>query len=187
MRGSPCQVKRVPNKATSTKPLGDWRKSVPLLSSIQQCNKFGIDQRRKEHLEASLLYQPSISRSISKLPKDGKDSFRIIGRLDKTPSLLPSTPHCHHDRPAHKKDDEQDRCNRTTHSMGKLNQANLTSNIDLEQQSKPKYCWTSLQNSLTPVRKKNPPWKYGRSKQMGQPQRKWEKQEQFSYLQKEKR
>ena len=33
----------------------------------------------------------------------------------------------------------------------------MTSNIGLEQQSKPKYWQTSLQNSLTLVRKKNPP------------------------------
>ena len=118
MRGSLCQVKGVFDEATSVKPLGDGREAVPLLSSIQQSSKFGIDQRRKECLEASLLYQLGIPRSRSKLPKDGKDSFRIIGRLQKTSSLLPSTTYYHHDRPTHKKDDEQDRGNKTTHSIG---------------------------------------------------------------------
>ena len=118
MRGSPCQVKGVFDEATSVKPLGDGREAVPLLSSIQQSSKFGIDQRRRECPEASLLYQLSIPGSRSKLPKDGKDSFRIIGRLQKTSSLLPSTPYCRHDRPTHKKNDEQDRGNRTTHSIG---------------------------------------------------------------------
>ena len=89
---------------------------MPLLSSIQYNSKLGIDQRRRERLEANLLYQPGIPGSRSKLPKDGKDTFRIIGQ--KTLSLLPSTRRHHHDRPTYKKDDEQDRCSMTTHSMG---------------------------------------------------------------------
>ena len=50
-------------------------------------------------------------------PKMEKIAFALLV-ASRTPSLFPGTPHCHHDRPAHKKDDEQDRCNRTTHSMG---------------------------------------------------------------------
>ena len=106
------------DEATSIKPLSDGREVVPLLSSIQYCSKFGTNQRRKERSEANLLYQSGIPRSRSKLPKDGEDSFHIIGRLQKAPSLFLGIPHCHHDRPAHKKDDEQDRCSRMTHSMG---------------------------------------------------------------------
>ena len=93
MRGSPCQVKGVFDEATFVKPLGDEREAVPLPSSIQHSSKFGTSQRRRERLEASLLYQPGIPGSKSKLPKDGKDSFRIIGRLQKTSSLLPNTPY----------------------------------------------------------------------------------------------
>ena len=118
MRGSPCQVKGVLDQATSIKPLGDGREVIPLLSSIQHCNKFGTDQRKRERLEASILYQPSIPRSRGKLSKHGEDGFRIIGRFQKAPSLFPSIPHCRHDRPAHKKDSEQDRYSRTTHSTG---------------------------------------------------------------------
>ena len=118
MRESPCQVKGVFDKATSIKSLGDGREVAPLLSSIQHSNKFSTDQRRMEHTEASLLYQPGIPRSKGKLSKDGKDSFRITGRFQKAPSLFPSTPYRCHDRPTHKKYDEQDRCSRTTHSMG---------------------------------------------------------------------
>ena len=118
MRGSPCQVKGVVDEATSIKPLDDGREVVPLPSSIQYCSKFGIDQRRRERLEASLLYQPGIPRSRGKLSKDGKDSFHIIGRFQKTLSLFPSTPYHRHDRPTYKKDNEQDKCSRMTHSMG---------------------------------------------------------------------
>ena len=50
-------------------------------------------------------------------PKMEKIAFALLV-ASRTLSLFPGTPHCHHDRPAHKKDDEQDRCNRTTHSMG---------------------------------------------------------------------
>ena len=118
MRASPCQVKGALDEATSIKPLGDGRKVVPLLSSIQYCSKFGTDQRRRESLEASLLYQPGIPRSRGKLSKDGKDSFCIVGCFQKAPSLFPSTPYCRHDRPTHKKDDEQGRRSRKTHSIG---------------------------------------------------------------------
>ena len=78
VRGSPCQVKGVLDKATSIKPLGDEREAVSLSNSIQYCSKFDTDQRRREHSEASLLYQLGIPKSKSKLPKDGEDSFRII-------------------------------------------------------------------------------------------------------------
>ena len=118
MRGSLCQVKRVLDEATSTKPLGDGREIVPLLSSIQHFSKFGTDQKRRERTEARLLHQLGISRCRGKLPKDGKDSFRIIGHLQKTPSLFASTPHCRHAKPTHKKDDEQDRRNKMTYLMG---------------------------------------------------------------------
>ena len=62
--------------------------------------------------------QKSVYNTRGKLPKDGEDSFRIVGCFQKAPSLFPSTPYCCHDRPAHKKDDEQDRCSRMTYSMG---------------------------------------------------------------------
>ena len=78
MRGSPCQVKGVLDKATSVKPLDDGREVVPLLSSIQHCSKFGIDQRRRECPKASLLYQLRIPRSRDKLPKDGKIAFALL-------------------------------------------------------------------------------------------------------------
>ena len=48
---------------------------------------------------------------------DGEDSLCIIGRLQKASFLFPSTPHFCHDKLAYKKDDEQDRCSETTHSM----------------------------------------------------------------------
>ena len=118
MRGSPCQVKGVLDEATSIKPLSDGREAIPLLSSIQYCSKLNTDQKRRECLEASLLYQLGIPRSKGKLSKDGKDSFRIIGRFKKAPSLFLSTPHHLHDRPTHKKHNEQDRCSKTTHSIG---------------------------------------------------------------------
>ena len=94
--------------------------STPLsgLTSIQHCSKFDTDQRRKECTEARLLHQPSVSRCRGKLPKDGKDSFHIIGRFQKAPSVHLSTSYRRHDRPIHKKDDEQDRRSRTTHSIG---------------------------------------------------------------------
>ena len=117
MRGSPCQAKGVFDEATSVKPLSDGREVVPLLSSIQAVS-LALIRKKRECPEASLLYQPGIPESKIKLPKDGKDSFRIIGCLQKTSSLLPSTPYCRHDRPTHKKDDEQDRGNKTTHSIG---------------------------------------------------------------------
>ena len=88
-----------------------------LLSSILHYSKFDTDQRRREHLEANLLYQSGIPRSRSKLRMDGEDSLCIIGRLQKASFLFPSTPHCCHDKLAYKKDDEQDRCSETTHSM----------------------------------------------------------------------
>ena len=78
MQGSPCQVKGVIDETTFIKPLSDGREAVPILSSIQYYNKFGTNQRRRERLEANLLYQSGIPRSRSKLPKDGEDSFRII-------------------------------------------------------------------------------------------------------------
>ena len=118
MRGSPCQVKGVLDEATSIKPLSDGREAIPLLSSIQYCSKLNTDQKRRECLEASLLYQLGIPRSKGKLSKDGKDSFRIVGHFRKTLSLFPSTPHRRHNKPTHKKDNDQDRCSKTTHSMG---------------------------------------------------------------------
>ena len=118
MRGSPCQVEGVLDETTSIKPFNDGGEVILLLSSIQYCSKFGTDQRIREHLEASLLYQLGIPRSKSKLPKDGEDNFRIIGRLQKALSLFPNTPYRCHDKPTHKKDDEQDRCSRMTHSIG---------------------------------------------------------------------
>ena len=118
MQGSPCQVKGVLDKATSIKPLSDGREAIPLLSNIQYYSKFGTNQRRKELPEASLLYQLGIPKSIGKLSKDGKYSFHIIGHFRKALSLFPSTPHRRHNKPTHKKDNDQDRCNKTTHSMG---------------------------------------------------------------------
>ena len=112
------QVKGVLDEATSIKPLEDGREAVSLSSSIQYCSKFGTDQRRRKCSKANLLYQSSIPRSDSMLPKDGEDSFRIIGHLYKVLSSFPSTPHHHHDRLAHKKDDEQDKCCKMTRLMG---------------------------------------------------------------------
>ena len=57
-------------------------------------------------------------------------------------------------------------------SNRQLNWANSTSNIGLEQQSKPKYWQTSSHNSPTSTRKKNSPCKHGRSKQIGLPRKK---------------
>ena len=113
-----CKIKRVLDEATIAKSLGNGRKAVPLYNSVQHHNKFGTDQGRRKYLEVSLLYQLGIPRSKGKLPKDGKDSFRIGGRSQETLSLLPSTLHHHHVRPTNKKDNEQDRCSRMTHSMG---------------------------------------------------------------------
>ena len=62
--------------------------------------------------------QPGIPRSRGKLSKDGKDSFHIVGCFRKASSLFPSTPHRRHNKPTHKKDNDQDRCSKTTHSMG---------------------------------------------------------------------
>ena len=118
MQGSPCKVKGVLDEATSIKPLDDGKEAIPLLSSIQYYSKFATDQRRREHPKASLLYQSGIPRSRGKLSEDRKNSFRIIGLFQKAPSLFPSTPYYRHDKPTHKKDDEQDRCSRTTRSIG---------------------------------------------------------------------
>ena len=85
MRGSPCQVEGVLDETTSIKPFSDGGEVVPLLSSIQYCNKFSTDKKRRERSEASLLYQSGILRSKIKLPKDGEDSFRINGRLKLRP------------------------------------------------------------------------------------------------------
>jgi len=81
MRGIPCQVKGIPDETTSTKSLGDGREAVPLLGSIQYYGKFSTDLRRRERAEARLLHQPGISKCKGELPKDGKDSFRVVGRL----------------------------------------------------------------------------------------------------------
>ena len=118
MRGNSCQIERVLDEATTIKFLSDGKEVVSLLSSIQHCSKFITDQKRKECPKVSLLYQRGIPRSRGKLPRDEKDSFRIIDCLQKAPSLFLSTPHHRHDGPTHKKDNEQDRRNRMAYSMG---------------------------------------------------------------------
>ena len=73
---------------------------------------------REEENVQKLTIPAGIPRSRGQLPKDGKDSFHIIGRFQETLSLLPSALHHRHDKPTNKQDDEQVRCSRTTHSMG---------------------------------------------------------------------
>ncbi|XP_075633772.1 uncharacterized protein LOC142606278 [Castanea sativa] len=61
-----------------TKPFGDGREVIPILSNIQHYSKFGIDQRRRKCAEARLLHQPSISRCRESYPSMKKIAFELL-------------------------------------------------------------------------------------------------------------
>ena len=82
-------------------------------------------------------------------------------------------------RPTNKKDVEQDRCSRAPCSMGQ-SLAYLTQNINLKQQSKPRYLLILLQNSLILKKKKSPKRRHGWSRQIGPPPRRLGEQVWFS-------
>ena len=176
MRGSPCQVKGVFDKATSVKPLGDGREVVPLLSSIQHNSKFGTVQRGRKRPEASLLYQLSIPGSRSKLPKDGKDSFRIISRLKKTSSLFQAHPIVVMiDHPIRKTMNKIDATGRLIQWAIELGQFYIK--YQPRATIKAQVLVDFIAEFIYPYKEEKPPWKHGRSKRMGQPRRKWDEQE----------
>ena len=76
-----AMLKEYLTKSPLLSPLMIGEKLYLYLVVSNTCSKFGTNQRRKKRTEARLLHQPSISRCRGKLPKDGKDSFHIIGYL----------------------------------------------------------------------------------------------------------
>ena len=103
------EAKGVLDMAAITKPFNNEEKTTSLFDSIQNSNELSFVQGKKGYTEAGVLYQPSISRSQSKLPKAREDRVHPSHSLQKTPPLLLGTSHSRHDRPTDKKDNEQDK------------------------------------------------------------------------------
>ena len=146
------KAKGLLNISAIVKPFDNRRKAASLSGGIQYSSKLGTDQGRGWCVKAGALYQPSIPRSQSELPKARED---CLCPLQKTLPLLLGTSHHCHDKPTDKEDDEQDRCSRATRPMGHRAWP-VQHRIGPRLQSKPMPLPISLQSSLTLKKKKSP-------------------------------